>query len=564
MTTYEDRPWLALYDQGVPADPVLPVETGMAMFDRSLAARPDSPLLHYFDSTLSLRQVDEDSRALAAGLARLYGVGKGDRVMIQVQNIPAFVISMLAAWRLGAILVPLNPMFRKEEVTKLATDAEPAVFILLDSLVESLGPTIHDLGVPIVSASELDYLDAWPADAFGTMARTPSGLGRDIQEIIADHRGDHLPDVDLTGDDIAFLVYTSGTTGPPKGAMNTHRGVVFNSENYRSWCHLTDEDVCLGIAPLFHVTGLIAHIGVALLLPMPLLLGYRFNTVVMARLIEQYRATWVMGSITAYIALMNDPTIHRFDLSSLSKLWSGGQAVSPTTVEQLEHRFGAYVHNLYGLTEVTSESHAVPAGKRAPVDPATGALSVGPPVSGYLVRVVDDEGNEVPVGEVGELVIESASVVPGYWNKPDDTRASMPGGRLRTGDVGFMDRQGWFYIVDRKKDLIIASGFKIWPREVEDVLYSHPDVREVGVVGVPDEYRGETVVGFVSLKAGASATADTIQSYCRERLAAYKCPTELTVVDEIPKNPNGKILRRELKRRSIEGEDLHSNSRRAG
>ncbi len=384
------------------------------------------------------------------------------------------------------------------------------------------------------------------------MTRSSSECGQDLQDVITSHRGEAVPEVELTADDVAFLVYTSGTTGPPKGAMNTHRGVVFNSENYRTWCHLTDEDVCLGIAPLFHVTGLIAHIGVALLLPMPLLLGYRFHPVVMGQLIEKYGATWVMGSITAYIALMNEPSIDDFDLSSLSKLWSGGQAVSPTTVEQLERKFGAYVHNLYGLTEVTSESHAVPAARRAPVDPKSGALSVGPPVSGYVVRVVDDEGKDVPVGEVGELVMQSPSVVPGYWQKPEETRAAMPGGRLKTGDVGFMDEDGWFYIVDRKKDLIVASGFKIWPREVEDVLYSHPAVREVGVVGVPDEYRGETVVAFVSLKDGGSVTSEELRSYCKERLAAYKCPTELTVIDEIPKNPNGKILRRELRRRSIE------------
>ncbi len=552
MTTYDERPWLALYDQGVPADPSLPAETGLDMFDRSAAVNPDNPLLRYFDSTLTLRQVDEESRALAAGLASEYEVGKGDRVIIQVQNIPAFVIAMLASWRLGAILVPLNPMFRKDEVAKLVSDADPKVFVLLDSLVGSLGPAIRDLGVPVITASELDYVESWPEEIFGPMTRSSSECGQDLQDVITSHRGEAVPEVELTADDVAFLVYTSGTTGPPKGAMNTHRGVVFNSENYRTWCHLTDEDVCLGIAPLFHVTGLIAHIGVALLLPMPLLLGYRFHPVVMGQLIEKYGATWVMGSITAYIALMNEPSIDDFDLSSLSKLWSGGQAVSPTTVEQLERKFGAYVHNLYGLTEVTSESHAVPAARRAPVDPKSGALSVGPPVSGYVVRVVDDEGKDVPVGEVGELVMQSPSVVPGYWQKPEETRAAMPGGRLKTGDVGFMDEDGWFYIVDRKKDLIVASGFKIWPREVEDVLYSHPAVREVGVVGVPDEYRGETVVAFVSLKDGGSVTSEELRSYCKERLAAYKCPTELTVIDEIPKNPNGKILRRELRRRSIE------------
>lgn len=553
MTTYDERPWLALYDDGVPADPVLPVEHGLAMFDAALADHADAPLIHYFDATLTVAEVDRLSAALARGLADDYGVTHGDRVMIQVQNIPAFVLAVIATWRLGAVLVPLNPMFRPAELEKLMADAQPRVMILQAGLLAELGAVADAQSVPLVSASELDFVQEWPDDLFPGAERVDTGEVRDVMDLIAAHEGERPPPVELTGDDIAFLVYTSGTTGPPKGAMNTHRGVVFNSENYRTWCGLTSEDVCLAIAPLFHVTGLIAHVGVALLLPMPLVLGYRFHPVGMARLIERYRATWVMGSITAYIAMLNEPRVGDHDLSSMSKLWSGGQAVAPSTVEQLEEKFGAYVHNLYGLTEVTSESHAVPASRRAPIDPTSGALSVGPPVSGFLVRVVDEEGRDVPVGETGEIAMESASVVPGYWNKPQESEAAIPGGRLLTGDIGFMDEQGWFYIVDRKKDLIVASGFKIWPREVEDVLYQHPAVRETGVVGVPDPYRGETVAAFVSLREGAAATSEEIVAFCRERMAAYKCPAEVTVLDEIPKNPNGKILRRELRQRATGG-----------
>lgn len=552
MTIYDERPWLRLYDEGVPADPVLPVDDGLAMFDAALRRSPDAPLIHYFDTTLTVAEVDRLSASLAVGLARDHGVTRGDRVMLQVQNIPAFVLATIAAWRLGAILVPLNPMFREAELDKLMADAQPRVMIMLGGLIVELGPVADKHGVALISASELDFVEEWPVDIFpGVQRQELSGIP-DVMDLIEAHEGDRPERVELTGDDVAFLVYTSGTTGPPKGAMNTHRGVVFNSENYRTWCGLTEDDVCLGIAPLFHVTGLIAHIGVAFLLPMPLVLGYRFHPVVMARLIQRYQATWVMGSITAYIAMLNEPAIDDHDLSSLSKLWSGGQAVSPSTVEQLEQKFGAYVHNLYGLTEVTSESHAVPAGRKAPVDPTSGALSVGPPVSGFLVRVVDEEGKDVPVGEAGEIVMESDSVVPGYWNKPTETEAAIPGGRLFTGDIGFMDEQGWFYIVDRKKDLIIASGFKIWPREVEDVLYQHPAVREVGVVGAPDAYRGETVAAFVSLRSGATATEDELVEWCRERMAAFKYPRTVTILEEIPKNPNGKILRRDLRVKAAE------------
>lgn len=550
MSAYDERPWLALYDEGVPADPSPPAATGLAMFDAALQRDPSSALIHYFDTTLTVGDVDRLSASLAVGLAEEFGVARGDRVMVQLQNMPGFVIAMIAAWRLGAILVPVNPMFRAAEMDKLIADSQPRVLVQLESLVHALDSVHAAHQVPVISASELDFVTDWPADVFPGITRDRADGARDLVELIEAYPGARPAPIDLSGDDVAFLVYTSGTTGPPKGAMNLHRAVTFNSENYRNWCKLTTADVCLGIGPLFHVTGLIAHIGVSLLVPMPLVLGYRFHPVMMARLIEKYRASWVMSAITAYIAMMNDPSVAQYDLSSLSKLWSGGQAVSPATVDALEARFGAYVHNLYGLTEVTSESHAVPASRRAPVDPTSGALSVGPPVSGFIVHVVDDNGKDLPVGEVGELVMQSESVVPGYWNKPEDSAKAMPGGRFFTGDIGFMDEAGWFYIVDRKKDLIVASGFKIWPREVEDVLYEHPAVRECGVVGIPDSYRGETVAAFVSLKPGASATAGELIDHCKQRLAAFKYPRRVDILDELPKNASGKILRRELRGRA--------------
>jgi long-chain acyl-CoA synthetase len=254
-----------------------------------------------------------------------------------------------------------------------------------------------------------------------------------------------------------------------------------------------------------------------------------------------------MGSITAFIALMNNSDAVKRDLSAMSKVGSGGAPIAPSTVEQFEERFGAYIHNIYGLTETTSPSHGVPWGRRALVDPNSGALSVGVPVCGYTVRIVDEEGKELPTGEVGELVTEGPGVVPGYWNKPEETAKALPGGRLHTGDVGFMDSEGWFYLVDRQKDMIVASGYKVWPREVEDVLYQHAAVRECGVVGVPDPYRGETVKAFVSFKAGKTAEPEELIAFCKERMAAYKYPRQVEIVDEIPKTVTGKVLRRELR-----------------
>jgi long-chain acyl-CoA synthetase len=226
-----------------------------------------------------------------------------------------------------------------------------------------------------------------------------------------------------------MLTYTSGTTGDPKGAMNTHRNIVFNAQVYRDWMDLTERDVCLAGAPLFHITGLIGHLAVAMLVPMPLVLGYRFDAATMDELTERRRATSTVMAITAYTAMMNDPSVRERDLSSLSKVYSCGAPIAPSIVERFEREVGPYIHNIYGLTETTAPSHAVPYGRRAPVDPASGALSVGVPVFNNAIRIVDENGADVPVGELGEIAVSGPEVVPGYWHKPEATAAALPGRR---------------------------------------------------------------------------------------------------------------------------------------
>jgi long-chain acyl-CoA synthetase len=300
---------------------------------------------------------------------------------------------------------------------------------------------------------------------------------------------------------------------------------------------------------LFHITGLIAHISASLLVGAPLVLFCRFEPAVALEQIRDNRCTFTVGSITVFIALMNSPGGDRQALASLSKIWSGGAPIPPATVKAFSAHFGQYIHNIYGLTETTSPSHGVPYGADSPVDQASGALSVGVPVFGTSVRIVDDDRRDLQVGEVGEIVISGPQIVAGYWDKPQETEAAIPGGALHTGDVGYMNEDGWFFIVDRKKDQINAGGYKVWPREVEDVLYEHEAVREAAVVGVADPYRGETVKAFVSLKAGHQADPDELTAFCRERLAAYKYPRAIEILDELPKTVTGKILRRELRGR---------------
>src|SRR5215207_4074064 len=525
--SYEDRPWLQQYDPGMPSDIEPEFDTALAMFRAAVARQPDGVLLQYFDHGLTVGEVDRITDALAAGLVA-EGFQRGDRLAVYLQNVPQFVLAMVATWKAGGIMVSINPMNKARELDYLLVDSGASVLVCLESLYEETAKGVIDSGVSsvrtVITTSELDYLGGNVPKVLAPSRRARPDRTLDLVELAAAHDGEQVPDPGLTASDIAFLTYTSGTTGPAMGATNTHANVVFNSQAYREWMSLTPDDVVLAVAPLFHITGLIAGLTVALLVPMPIVIGYRFDPPAVLDLIEKHRPTFTVGAITVFIALMNDPTREGRDLSSLTKVYSGGAPIAPTVVERFETEVGPYIHNIYGLTETTSPSHGVPMTRTAPVDPTSGALSVGVPIFNTVVRVVDEEGKDLPAGEIGEFVTSGPQVVSGYWQKPDETAHAIPGGALHTGDVGFMDDEGWFYVVDRKKDMINAAGYKVWPREFEDVLYQHSAVREAAVIGIPDEYRGETVKAFVSLRPGEDVSEQELIAFCKERMAAYKYP----------------------------------------
>jgi long-chain acyl-CoA synthetase len=433
----------------------------------------------------------------------------------------------------------------------LLNDSGARVLLCLESLYGDVaaGVVPRTAVTTVLTTSALEHQTRDDERAFPDRSRRRFPGTVDLAGLLDRFRGRIPPPVEFQADDTAFLTYTSGTTGPPKGAMNTHGNVVFNSQTYRQWCGLGADDVVLGVAPLFHITGLVAGVTTSLLLGAPLVLFHRFEPSLAVDTIREHRPTFTVGSITVFIALMNAPNADREALGSLTRIWSGGAPIPPSTVRAFQDAFGTYVHNIYGLTETTSPSHAVPFGAAAPVDEASGALSVGVPLFDTVVRIVGEDGAVLPPGEVGELVTTGPQVVPGYWGKPEETEQAIPGGALHTGDVGYMDDRGWFYVVDRKKDQINAGGYKVWPREVEDVLYEHGAVREAAVIGVPDEYRGETVKAFVSLRPGRSVTPEELIAFCRERMAAYKYPRMVEVLDELPKTASGKLLRRELRGR---------------
>jgi long-chain acyl-CoA synthetase len=551
MSVYDERPWLARYPRGLPHEIEPEHETMLDAFAATVRRLPARPAILYFDRAISFRELDELADALAAAL-QARGFAPGDRLAVYLQNVPQFTVAMLATWKAGGIMVSVNPMLKHKEVTALLADSGATVLVTLESLWDEVARDVVG-GVDVatvITTSELDFLDEPPrllADS--ARRRDPDVL--DLLELADAHRGERPSRAALGASDTAFLTYTSGTTGPPKGAMNSHANVVFNAQAYRDWVGLSDADVGLGVAPLFHITGLVGHVALGLLAGMPMVLSYRFDAATTLELMERHGVSFTVASITVFIALMNAPDAEERDLSKLTKVVSGGAPIAPSVVEAFEGKLGAYIHNIYGLTETTSPSHCVPIGTRAPVDEDSGALSVGVPIFNTLVRIVGEDGEDLEPGEVGEIVTSGPQVVSGYWNKPEETEHAIPGGALHTGDVGVMDADGWFYIVDRKKDMINVSGYKVWPREVEDVLYGHEAVREVAVVGVPDEYRGENVKAFVSLKPGASVEADALVAFCKERMAAYKYPRRVEFVDELPKTASGKILRRELRDQEV-------------
>lgn len=553
MSYYDDQPWLKTYPEWFAPDLSKPSQTVLSKFKNAVDQHPDAPCIYYFDTCYSFAQVDQMAEAFSAALFDS-GVQPGDRVLFMLQNIPQAIIGAIAAWMRGAIVVPVNPMYTSKDLAHLLADSGAQLILCEDLLYEK---TVR------AAAGSRTVITTSPLDLIGSGEDLPGQLKAvektrfettsDFMDLIREFNGRRVETVAAKPEDLAYLVYTSGTTGPPKGAMISHANIHHNCLVYESTARLDRSDVVLGIAPLFHITGIVAHQAIAFHMGIPMVLFNRFDARDVLRLIEKHRVTFTVASITVYIALLNHPDLKSFNISHFKKAYSGGAPVSPSTVEKFQAAMGLTIYNVYGLTESASPATIAPLGQNGPVDEASGALSVGLIIPGIEAWVVDVDHPEtvLPPGEEGELVLRGPSIVSGYWQKPEETAGAIQDGRFHTGDVAKIDAAGWCYIVDRKKDLINVSGFKVWPRDVEDVLYQHPGVKEAAVVGVPDSYRGETVKAFVSLSDAyqENTTTDELMVFCKERLAAYKYPRIIEIIDEVPKTTTGKMLRRELRDR---------------
>lgn len=508
---------------------------------------PDRPAIKYFDGVLTAREVDRLSDALAVEFQDR-GVTKGDRVAVCLQNIPYHPLVMLGLWKVGAIGVLVNPMYRGAELRRIVDDSGAIGFIAGRRELDEAEDALDGSDVQwVLSASDTAFQTRDDPRVFGGLGPPEVSTDGDLDTAI-EHVGARTPEpVPLTASDTAFLTYTSGTTGPAKGAINSHANVMHSIRNFSEWVALEPDDVVLAIAPMFHITGMVINAGLALLGGATLVLTGRYHAHVVADAFREHGVTFTIGSITAFNAFFALPDVDASYFRTVRLLYSGGAPIAPSTIERFRERFGHYLHNVWGMTETTAAGIGVPMGADAPIDPRSGSLSIGIAMQHVTVRIVDETGADLPVGTEGELEFSAPQVVSGYWRNPEATERTLPGGRLRTGDVAVRDEQGWIYLVDRLKDLINASGFKVWPREVEDALYEHPAVFEAAVVGEPDEYRGETVVAYVSLNPGHTADPDEIIAFTRERLAAYKYPRRVHIVNELPKTVTGKIRRAEVR-----------------
>ncbi|MFC9913060.1 AMP-binding protein [Streptomyces sp. NPDC127197] len=547
MSWFDDRPWTAQYTERLREVEPVPARTTLELLADAVATAPDRPATTYLGGTLTYREVDELSDGVAHHLLER-GFRPGDRLALYLQNIPQFVLALFGAWKAGGAVVPLNPMYRDELVHILTDSGVSAIVCDEQAWSEHVRERATAAGMTTaLTASPLDLQSLDDPRVFAGLARQRSEGADDILEVARARVGRRPAQPGLTPDDIALISYTSGTSGLPKGATNTHRNLTVNAVLLRLYDEIPSGSPIFALAPLFHITGMVVQLLNAVDLASPLVLAHRFESGVVIDALKRERPAYMVGPSTAYMALMAHRDFSAEAFTSLRTLNSGGAPLPPAVVERFREQTGLYIRNGYGLTETSAPCVVVPVGRRAPVDPDSGTLSIGLPLPTAMVRIVDEGGRDLGPNEVGEIAVEGPMVVPAYWKRPEATAESIPDGRLLTGDVGFMDGQGWVYVVDRKKDMINASGFKVWPREVEDVLYRHPTVREAAVVGVSDPYRGETVAAFVSLRPEGSVEPEELVAYCREHLAAYKAPRTVSIRDDLPKTTSGKILRRELR-----------------
>ncbi len=554
-----ERPWLRFYEPGVPAEVAVPGVTVDTLLRQAADEHPGSDALIFYGARTTFRRLDEDVDRLARALMSL-GLEAGDRVTLHLPTSPAFVIAFLAAVRAGAIVVPVSPLLVEREIQVLLRETRPRLSIALDLLVPRVAAAraaVADLvgrprrGSGVVSTGIQDSLPRPLRWLYPIRARR-EGRWRPVphsEEVPNLFRLLAASPAGRVGggarpDDPVVLQPTGGTTGTPKTAILSHRNLVANAHQVAAWFvgRQPGRDRVLAVLPYFHIYGLTVAMLYGLLTATTQVLLPRFEPLAVLKAIERWRPRLFPGAPVMYASLLADPHLSRFDLRSIEACISGAAPLPAPVQEGFERATGGRVVEGYGLTEASPVTHCNPIRGTRKVG------SIGVPFPSTEARVVDlDTGNvTLPAGEAGELVVRGPQVMAGYWNHPEETAATLRDGWLFTGDVATMDSDGFFRIVDRRKDLIKVSGVNVYPREVEDVLLMHPAVAEAAVVGIPHPVRGEVPKAFVVLRPRASATEADLVAHCRANLAPYKVPAEVEVRSELPRTFVGKVLRRVL------------------
>lgn len=551
-----EYPWLKSYDEGVPytLEPY-PKQTLLDILSETVRQRPNHTALIFKGRRLSYAELERLSDAFSNTLVTL-GVKKGDRVALILPNSPQSIIAQIGAWKAGSIAVPINPLYTEHELERLLTECDAETVVVLTRFynkIKSLQPRTRVRHV--IATNIKEYLPHFLSALFTLFKEKKEGHRIRLQpndlwlsHLLRQHANLPRPNVEINPEDPALILFSGGTTGEPKGAVGTHHALLMTGMQLRAWFSTFTvewDDVVLLTIPLFHVYGNAGVFAVGIfgrdsfaIVPDPRDIDDLVAT------IRKTRPTFLPGVPTLFNALLNHPDVQagKVDFKSMKLCVSGASSLLAEVKNRFEALTGGRMVEGYGLTE--SMMAAVVTPLHGPYKPG----SVGTPLPDIEIRIADvitGEGS-LPLCELGEVLMRAPQLMEGYWQRPLETEKTIRKGWLYTGDIGYLDEDGYLFIVDRKKDVIKPSGFQVWPREVEEVIASHPAVNEVGVRGVSDDYQGEAVKAWVVLRSGQQATTDEIRAYCRKKLAGYKVPKHIEFTESLPKTMVGKVLRREL------------------
>ncbi|MGK7377947.1 AMP-binding protein [Planococcus sp. 1R117A] len=547
-----EKPWLAHYPPEIPHTLTYPNMPVQEYLTQAYEKFPDKVAIHFLGKDVSYRELYDSSKRFANYLQTL-GIRKGDRVAIMLPNCPQAVISFYGVLYAGGVVVMTNPLYTEREIAYQMNDSGARVIVSLDILFPRISKAIKDTKLENVIITGIkDYLPFPKNIVYPLVQKKQTGMSVKVEHRGINHLFTEVMKIASTevartpfdfDEDLALLQYTGGTTGSPKGVMLTHKNIISNATMCDNWLYKSKkgEETMMGIIPLFHVYGLTTVLILSVMQGNRMVLLPKFDPETALKTISKQKPTLFPGAPTLYIGLMNHPDIAKYDLSSIEACLSGSAPLPADVQEKFEKITGGKLVEGYGLTETSPVTHSnLLWGERK-------KGSIGLPYPDTDCKIFLPGTTEpVPNGQIGEIAIKGPQVMKGYWNRPDDTAATIVDGWLLTGDLGYMDDEGYFFVVDRKKDMIIAGGFNIYPREIEEILYEHEAVQECVVAGVPDPYRGETVKAYIVQKEGYSISEEQFDAYCRKHLASFKVPRVYEFRKELPKTAVGKILRRSL------------------